>query len=236
VNRQPKRHRYSKTVTATGIAVLLHIVGLVGILGYNSDIIIMCTPINLLICFMLLVWTQREKNRDFWVFTIVVCLFGFFIEVIGVNTGKVFGNYTYGKVLGPKLFGTPFIIAVNWFIIIYCCGITTYTLLMKIIGRLAPAASGPPKIIKSLTLLTDGATLATLLDWLMEPPAIRLELWTWTNETVTPWYNYFCWFIVSMLMLGIFNSCRFRRKNKFAINLLLIQLAFFLILRTYLHN
>lgn len=229
-----KKH-FSRTRAATAIAIILHAVGLVGILAYNSDFIIRCTPYNLLICFALLIWTQREKNQAFFSFTILVCVLGYAFEVIGVNTGKLFGDYVYGNVLGPKLFNVPLIIGINWFIIIYCCGIATYTLLMETIGQLSPSAAGPPKSIKALTLLTDGATIATLLDWVMEPVALRLEYWTW-DKGIIPWFNYFCWFIISMLLLGIFNISFFRKKNKFAINLLLIMFVFFFILRLYLHN
>jgi bisanhydrobacterioruberin hydratase len=232
-----KKRTYSRAKVATAIAILLHAVGLAGILIYKSDLIIRCTPFNLLACFALLLWTHRNKNSNFWIFTISVSMVGFLLEVIGVNTGKIFGDYIYGTVLGPKYFSTPLIIAINWFIIIYCCGISTQTLLLQILGRLAPAAAGPPKSIKSLTLITDGATIATLFDWVMEPVAVQLEFWDWTNEhDVIPWYNYFCWFIASMLMLGIFNRCQFKKRNKFAINLLLIQFVFFFILRIYLVN
>lgn len=230
-----REKHHSKTLTATYIAAILHAAGLVGILVFNSEFILRCTPYNLLICFALLLWTQKGINRPFIVFTVFIFLFGFFIEVIGVNTGKVFGRYTYGNILGPKLMSVPLMISVNWFIVIYCCGIATYTLLIRIIGRLAPSAAGPPKFIKALTLVTDGATIATFLDWLMEPGVTRLGFWQW-NDGVIPWYNYFCWFIVSMLMLGIFHICHFNKRNKFAVNLLLIQLLFFLALRTYLNN
>lgn len=231
-----RKKQFPRTRAATIIAAILHAVGLVGILAFNNEFILNCTPYSLLICFLLLLWTQKHINRPFIVFTLAIMLFGFFIEVVGVNTGKVFGAYKYGNVLGPKLFGVPLMISVNWFIIIYCCGIATYTILMRIIGRLAPSAAGPPKFVKALTLLTDGATIATFLDWLMEPGVTRLGFWEWTNEGITPWYNYFCWFIFSMLMLGIFHVCHFNKRNKFAVNLLLIQLMFFLALRTYLNN
>lgn len=230
------RKHFSRTRIATTIAIILHVTGLVGILVFDNEFIIRCTPYNLLICFVLLLWTQRERNRAFILFTIAVCLLGFIIEVIGVKTGRIFGSYTYGNMLGPKFLGVPFMIGINWFVIIYSSGITTYTLLMRIIGRLAPSAAGPPKMIKSLSLLTDGATIATFFDWVMEPSAIHLDFWEWGNGGFIPWYNYFCWFIVSMLLLGIFNACDFRKRNKFAINLLLIQLMFFLVMRIYVSN
>ena len=41
-------------------------------------------------------------------------------------------------------------------------------------------------------------------------------------------------FLISLLLLCLFNAFKFNKQNKFAVNLLLIQFLFFLILRTFL--
>jgi putative membrane protein len=208
----------------------------VGILGFESDLAIRATPLNLLLSFGLLIWTQQKKNSNFWLFVIAVCLLGFTIEWIGVNSGYIFGSYSYGDSLGIKWKGVPLVIGINWCIIIYCCGISTHALLQRVIDRLSPASSGPPQILKALPIRTDGATIATIFDWMMEPVAVKLGFWKWGEDGSVPYYNYLCWFLASMLMLGIFHFCNFKKRNKFAVNLLLIQFMFFLILRTYLNN
>ena len=235
LNGQLEKKHSSRNQIATIIAIVLHVVGLAGILLVDSDFIIRCTSYNLLICFGLLIWTQRDKNKAFLLFTVLVCILGFIVEIVGVNTGLVFGKYSYGAILGPKLFGVPFIIGINWFIVIYCSGIATQKLLMTIVGKNIPS-TGPPKMIKVMALVVDGATIATFFDWLMEPSVTRLEFWHWLGDGSIPVYNYICWFVTSMLFLTIFKLCKFRKHNKFAINLLLIQIVFFLILRIYLDN
>ena len=57
-----------------------------GILVFKSDLIIRSTPINLLLSFGLLIWTQPEKNNWFYGFLILTGIVGFGVEVIGVNT------------------------------------------------------------------------------------------------------------------------------------------------------
>jgi len=89
-------------------------------------------------------------------------------------------------------------------------------------------------MLKTFSVITDGATLAVIFDWLMEPVAIKLGFWKWQGDI--PVYNYVCWFFISLLMLVLFRACKFNKQNKFAVNLLLIQLLFFLILRTFLIN
>jgi len=40
--------------------------------------------------------------------------------------------------------------------------------------------------------------------------------------------------LISILLLTVFNFFNFRKENKFAVNLLLTQALFFLVLRTFL--
>jgi putative membrane protein len=89
-------------------------------------------------------------------------------------------------------------------------------------------------LLKLLSIVVDGATLAVLFDWLMEPVAIKLGFWSWGGDGSIPYFNYACWFIASLLLLYIFHQLNFEKRNKFALHLLMIQVMFFLILRTLL--
>jgi putative membrane protein len=225
---------FSKYRVATSLAILFHVIGITGILFFDRKFFIASTPVHLLLMFALLIWTQPEKNKFFFLFLGIAFLAGVGVEIIGVNTGALFGNYHYGNVLGPGIGNVPWLIGVNWFIIIYCAGISVNTLLMKIINRVPGSEQTSPKALKVLSVIVDGATLAVFFDWLMEPVAVKLNYWQW-NENEIPFYNYACWFLVSVLLLTIFHFCKFEKKNKFAVNLLLIQLMFFLILRTFMN-
>jgi bisanhydrobacterioruberin hydratase len=205
----------------------------VGILFFKSAIIVQTTPLNLLLMFALLIWTQQEKNLYFWLFTILCFVIGILVEMIGVNTHLLFGYYNYSKVLGPHVLNVPVLIGINWFIIIYCCGISVTTLLMKTITMLAEREATPHKNLRALSVIIDGATLAVFLDWVMEPVAVHLNYWQWQQDDI-PLYNYLCWFLISILLLTFFHFCSFNKSNKFAVHLLLIQLMFFLLLRTFL--
>lgn len=223
---------FSKQQIATGIALLFHAIGLIGILVFKNDIIIRSTPINLLLMFVLIIWTQEEKNSFFFIFLLAAVVTGIAAEIIGVNTQLLFGEYSYGEVLGYKFKGVPLIIGINWFVIIYCCGISIHTLLTKVIEKLAVETASAKKSIKALSVIVDGATLAIFFDWIMEPAAIKLGFWEWKGEI--PLYNYISWFVISMSLLAVFHFCTFSKRNKFAVHLLLIQLMFFLLLRTFL--
>ncbi len=228
-------NNFSKYQLATFLAILFHIIGITGILFFDKDFFISSTPFNLLLMFALLVWTQKEKNKYFLLFLVICFVTGVGVEIIGVNTSLLFGKYQYGTVLGPGILNVPLIIGINWFIIIYCCGISVHTLLTKISNRAIAIGGVTPKTMKLLSIIIDGATLAVFFDWLMEPVAIKLTYWQWNGNGEVPFFNYICWFIISILLLVVFQFCKFDKQNKFALNLFLIQTLFFLILRSFLN-
>ncbi len=219
---------------ATAIAVLFHVIGFTGIVFFQADWIIASTPLNLLLMFGLILYTQQDLTKGFVIFLICCFITGIVVEIIGTKTGWLFGNYAYGTVLGPAVYDVPLIIGVNWFIVIYCCGVTMHMLLKKLVQRVASPQQPERPFLKTISVMVDGATLAVLFDWLMEPVAITLGYWTWGGDGSIPLYNYLCWLVISMLLLLVFNKAGFHKGNKFAVHLLLIQAMFFLLLRTFL--
>jgi bisanhydrobacterioruberin hydratase len=225
-------NRFSKNQIATAIAIIFHIVGLVGILIFNSTGILNSTPLNLLLSAALLIYTHQKPNLALWLFIAACVSIGFLVEVIGVNTGYLFGSYSYGTVLGTTWKQVPLIIGINWFIVMYCCGSAMYQLLQRIAAAVAGEAI-PNKWLQKVSLIIDSATLAVVYDWLIEPVAVKLGFWQWKSGEI-PLYNYACWFFVSLLLMLLFHNLPLARANKFAVHLLLIQMMFFLLLRSFL--
>ena len=215
----------SRTQLATSIALLFHTVGLVGIFTQTAWIL-EATAFNLLLSAGLLIWTHSTKDKAFWLFAALCYGTGLVTEIIGVNTGWLFGNYQYGKVLGPQVAHVPLVIGVNWFIVMYCCAHT----LLLLTGRVLRDA---PARLKGISLVIDGALLAVAFDWFIEPVAVRLGYWTWEGGTI-PLFNYGSWLGISLLLMLAFRQLHRGVTNKFAVHLLGIQVMFFLILRTFL--
>mgnify|MGYP003542806071 FL=1 len=109
---------FTKFEIATAIAVLFHTIGLTGLLFFDKTFFLAATPFNLLLSFALLVWTQQEKNIYFFLFVFTCFVIGVAVEIIGINTGILFGDYTYGSALGSQVMNVPLLIGINWFIII----------------------------------------------------------------------------------------------------------------------
>src|SRR5215471_1769241 len=99
-----------KNNIALFLAIIFHVCGAIGIIYTPyKNWFIHNTPVNLLLMAALLVVTQKEKNIAFFFFLTLCYVTGMITEMIGVNTGYLFGNYQYGPVLGPKLYGVPWL-------------------------------------------------------------------------------------------------------------------------------
>jgi putative membrane protein len=222
---------YIKKYSPLYLALLFHITGVLGILFTPfKDWFVISTPLVLLTMFILLANTQIKLSKDYALFFLIAFVIGMTTEIIGVNTGLLFGHYQYGQVLGPKLFGVPLLIGLNWFVIVFCSG-SLLTQCVDLIERkfninLAAAAS-------TFIIILGGATIATCFDFILEPVAVKLNFWSWDRGYI-PLFNYVCWFIISAILLSIKMYLKKMRVNTFATSLLIIQSVFFLMLNLFL--
>ena len=216
------------------IALLFHIAGVIGILFTPyKNWFIQNTPVNLLVTAALLIITQKQKNFYFFLFMIITFAVGLVVEYSGANTGLIFGHYNYGNILGIKVLGVPLIIGVNWFIVIYCAGIATQLYENTMLKRISAKGLTINAKVQKISFVIDASLLAVFFDWVLEPVAGKLGFWQWQGDHV-PFYNYVCWLVISALLLALFRRLPFNKRNIFAVHLFIIQVLFFLVLRTFL--
>ncbi|EOR94646.1 hypothetical protein ADIARSV_2244 [Arcticibacter svalbardensis MN12-7] len=165
---------------------------------------------------LLMMISQPAKNRFFWLFFLQIYVAGFLIELVGTQTGLVFGSYFYGATLGIKVAGTPLMIGVNWILVIYSAGMLLSSL----------------RIRNIYVFLVLGASMVTLLDYLIEPVAIQFDYWSW-DPAVIPLQNYVVWFIFSALLLALFYKMDFKKQNSAAVTYFVVQFVFFFVLRVW---
>ncbi len=194
------------------IILLFHVSGFIGMQTSYRQWFIDLTPLNLLVSVAMLLRHELKNKPSVFIFATLIFLGGYFVEVVGVNTGLIFGKYTYGPVLGLKLAETPLLIGVNWLILVFCIGLL-----------LNPYSI--PNVFKALI----GALVMTTIDYIIEPVAIQFNFWTWNLGTI-PLQNYVAWYIFSFLFLFIFYQFNFTKSNKVAPWLLVTQVIFFLLL------
>ncbi len=222
---------YIKKYSPLYLALLFHITGLLGILFTPfKDWFVISTPLVLLTMFILLAKTQIQLSKDYILFFLIAFVIGMSTEIIGVNTGLLFGEYQYGPVFGPKLFGVPLLIGLNWFVIVFCSGALLTQSVDLLQRKLNIHLTAP---ISTLFIILGGAAIATCFDFILEPVAVKLGFWSWNNGHI-PLFNYVCWFMISAILLSVKMYLKKIPVNTFATSLLVIQAMFFLMLNLFL--
>jgi len=224
----------NKVQWSTGIAVLIHSVGLMGMILIDRQWFARMTPLNLLVMFFLIIWSQPQKKMSFYIFVAISFLGGMISEAIGVQTGLLFGNYAYGSIMGLQVAEVPLIIGLNWFVVLYSALATVYYFMDHFTQKISLSEEGSTPGPISIKLIVGGAVLAVFFDWVMEPVAVKLGFWTWAGDGRIPLLNYLSWFFISTILLSIFRILKIRPDNIFAVHLFLIQLMFFILLRVFL--
>ncbi|MEM6644391.1 MAG: carotenoid biosynthesis protein [Bacteroidota bacterium] len=199
----------TRTNVAIAILWLFHLSGIIGMLLGYSEWFLSKTPLNLIICLMLLAWVGDLLSNRKAVLASIFFVSGMLVEWVGVKFAVPFGEYYYGESLGTKLDGVPFLIGGNW------------AMLVIITGCISSRISG-----NFLVKVLLGAGLMVLLDLFIEPNAANFDFWFWENETI-PLSNYIAWFVISALLHCIYQKNMPKQNFRFCLHLYLAQLAFF---------
>lgn len=193
------------------ILVIFYAVGIFGLtFPPTKNYIEILTPYTLLMNIALLMLYHQPWSAKHIMLFILIPAAGFLVEVAGVYTGLVFGNYKYEHVLGIALFNTPLIIGINWLMLTY----------------FAYHLTGLTKLPRWLQVIS-GSLLLVGYDLILEPVAIRMYMWSWSGGYI-PFQNYAAWFLISIIFLSLFHTCKIKARNKIATGLFAIQSGFIL--------
>ena len=194
--------------------VVFYAVGIIGlIVPYSFPLFVRLTLLALILSIIgLFVYHRSIKpKQDILIFAFIFLL-GFIIEAIGVNTGRIFGNYQYGDALGLKLFNTPLFIGLNWLFLTY----TGVSISEKLSGKI------------SVQLLI-APTIMLVYDLVLEQLASKMDMWSWPNASI-PMENYIAWWLIGFVFGCIFKLFKIDTRNPIALVLFLCQFLFFTVL------
>lgn len=198
-----------KNRVLTILMVIWYLGGIVGFLVPGlKPLFQLLTPVGMVLAAALLMYFHEPKNlKSGLVFAgiLVVC---FVVELIGVNTQLLFGNYQYGPVLGFKLWNTPMVIGLNWLVLIYCIALFAKTIRDQWYYPLV------------------GASVMVAFDWVMEPVANATRMWNWVGGNI-PVKNYMDWFLVSGFLFLMIRILKVEFNNRIAGLLFVLQVLFF---------
>ena len=154
---------------------------LAGVVQYAIGLtyVLRLTPvvIGIIAALVMLYWHAPPRRKASLI--MVAFLVGFIAEIVGVNTGLLFGDYTYGSVMGLKIAGVPILIGITWALV---------TIAAWQIVSMSPYSRGAKIFL--------AACLVVIFDLILEQYATAFGLWQWDGGII-PLKNYISWFIVA---------------------------------------
>tara|TARA_Y100001936_G_scaffold107546_2_gene105643 strand:+ start:60 stop:710 length:651 start_codon:yes stop_codon:yes gene_type:complete len=207
-SRIGRMSKFSNLTNYSALTIwIFQLFGAIGILFWDRQWFIQATPFCLLLYFLLLIINSNSKNVFY---LLIVFIWGMVAEIIGVNTGLIFGSYNYGDSLGIKVMDVPILIGINWIITAIICG----TIARQI------------KVLKYFQV-TIAIALMLFLDLLIEPVAPMMDMWNFSNTNSAPLSNYITWAIVALPLQIYFVVKKLEFNFAISANLYLSQLLFF---------
>lgn len=207
-----------KEITTKIFISIFYAVGIFGMLVSSLfPLFAKLVPLALILSLLTLsVFHSDIKSKKSMLVFLFIYIFSYTIEVVGVNTGLIFGKYQYGHSLGLKLFDTPIIIGLNWLLLIY--------LTSSVIERLS---------LNTILKIVMSSSLMLVYDIILEQVAPRLNMWRFNNGDV-PLQNYLVWFVTSLILHTVIKVNSIKTENKLSLIILVSQFLFFLILTIFL--
>jgi len=196
---------------------LINISGFFGMLSDQNEFFLSTTPYVLSLTLLLLILNHNLSSKKSKIGLMLIFLFGLIVELLGVNYGLFFGDYSYGANLGSKIYGVPYVIGFNWVLLIIATG------------------SVSDKLIKGKEVykIIFASFLMVLIDLLIEKSAPKLDFWEFVISPV-PFSNYLWWFIFSLCFQYIFFKTVKTKEYNLSSNILVIQFIFFGMLAVFL--
>ena len=147
---------------------LINISGFFGITSNQSEFFLSTTPYVLSLTLLLLLLNHNLSDNKSKIGLILIFFLGLIVEILGVNYGLFFGEYSYGDNFGPKIYEVPYLIGFNWVLLI----IATGSLSDKLIKG------------KEIYKIFFASSLMVLIDLLIEKSAPKLDYWEFVISPV----------------------------------------------------
>lgn len=190
---------------------MFHFFGVIGIYFWDRIFFLSSSWISLIVAAFAMIFNLSSPFKKESIGIVAAISFGFFLEVLGVHSKLIFGEYTYGENLGVKLWGVPLMIGVNWFILSYASA--------AVVNKL-----GVSLWLKVLL----ASVLMVGIDFLIEPIAPKFDFWSFESGKAD-WHNYLGWLLASLLLQWILQKNRFAKvKFSTAIQVLTAFTLFFI--------
>jgi putative membrane protein len=187
-----KQHRIKRIISNKELVALFVVAFFLfaGVVQYAFGLqyVLQLTPlvIGILTALTVLFWDVQPRRKV--ALACAAMVIGMIAEIIGVNTGLLFGTYVYGEAMGIQLAGVPVLIAITWLFVSVAA------------WQLASLSSYSP--IKTIII---AAWIVVLFDVVLEQYATAFGLWSW-RDGIIPLKNYVSWFLVSVCISILYSK------------------------------
>lgn len=185
------------------------------IIPYTRELFFSITALTLLLVFGCILLHHKKWNVSTILIFLFIAFSSFFLEVTGVNTGVLFGEYQYDVSLGLKLRNTPLIIGLNWVFLVYAS--------QSIVTRWTDNA---------YLRIVGGASLMIGYDLILELAAPPMHMWHF-ESFYPPVENFITWFIAALFYHSLLVVFKISVDNKSAGALFWIQMLFFALISVF---
>ena len=192
--------------------IIFYSIGFFGLATpFSHNTFIKLFPVALILSFTaILLYHQHSYNTRIIAVLTIIGLAGYFIEVAGISTHIVFGNYSYGNALGIKVLNTPILIGINWIMLSY-----------------AGSSIVDPFPLSAYLKIIIASLLMLLYDIILELIAADLDMWYWDSDIV-PLRNYIAWFGMAMIFQTFIKIMKIKTRNSIALMIVFVQIIFFI--------
>lgn len=196
-----------------GTFIKFYLVGLLlFIIPYSRPFFLSIVDLSLLFVIFCIFYHHKKWDLKTILIFIFIGLSSFFLEVMGVYSGILFGAYNYDISLGLQIWNTPLIIGLNWLFLVYASNSIAYSYTKRRIWR-----------------ILGGACLMVFYDLIMEIVAPQMQMWHF-DRVYPPIENFIVWFSAALFFHTILVLFDIKTVNKPANSLFWTQIAFFSIL------
>jgi len=186
------------------------------IIPFTMSYMLLLTPLVLLVFGVLTLYPAwMEGNSRLWLWAACTYVITLALEIVGVKTGRIFGAYHYGPVLGIKVLEVPLVIGFNWLIVVLGA------------VRMSEMISSKPLVSGVLA-----GAVCVVYDYALEPAAIGLDYWKWHSAGI-PLQNYLAWFLIAAMSAWVYRHFRIGMVSVLPMYYVAVQFIFFIGLQLF---
>lgn len=184
-------------------------------LPFTRGFFVSITSLSLLLVFVAAFLFNRDWRPGVVIWFIFIVVSSFFLELEGVASGSIFGNYAYQRGLAPLVKGTPLIIGFNWLFLVYA----SRNIVMKCTDNRILHVAG-------------GAALMVAYDLVLEWAAPYMQMWSFSGG-YPPLNNFLVWAAAATIYHTGMELLRVKGGNTAARYLFIVQFVFLFIVALF---